>query len=267
VLRSSTYPYYTSNYKDLYLLNTSYSFGFNGQERDDEVVGAGNSYTAEFWQYDPRLGRRFNLDPKPVPSISGYACFGNNPIWYSDELGDSIIKVNVNDETGYIHGAKIVYIDHTILDEFTNVLQTAVHNKTHIHINSSFRTNKKQATLNSGNAVTPAKPGTSAHNAGTAVDFNLYVDNDVSKGTISKNSTVTGKNSFISNVKSALKWRWGGDFRKPDKVHIDKRGTDANFKKMRDENQQQMHGNEEIENKDKYIKRTETITTQGETKN
>lgn len=68
-----------------------YKFGFNGQERDDEVAGAGNSYTAEFWQYDPRLGRRFNLDPKPMSvGISPYACLGNSPIWMKDVKGDSV---------------------------------------------------------------------------------------------------------------------------------------------------------------------------------
>ena len=244
-----------------------YRFHFNGQEADNEVAGSGNSYTAEFWQYDSRLGRRWNVDPKPVPAISGYACFGNNPIWYKDELGDSIIKVIIDDRSGYIHGSKIVYIDHTILSDFQNVLQIAVHNKIHIHINSSFRTNKKQATLNSGNAVTPATPGSSTHNAGTAVDFNLYIDNDPSKGLITKNSTVRSNNSFVSSVKSILKWRWGGDFKNPDRIHIDKRGTETEFNKMRDENQKQMNGNEEIENKDQYIKRTEKIIIPKEERN
>jgi len=43
----------------------AYSYGFQAQEWDDEVSGSGKSYTAEFWQYDSRLGRRWNLDPKP----------------------------------------------------------------------------------------------------------------------------------------------------------------------------------------------------------
>src|SRR5690606_26059713 len=43
---------------------------------------------ALFWEYDTRLGRRWNLDPKPQISISDYAAFGNNPIWYNDVLGD-----------------------------------------------------------------------------------------------------------------------------------------------------------------------------------
>lgn len=33
-----------------------YSFSFNGQERDDEIAGEGNIITAEFWEYDTRLG-------------------------------------------------------------------------------------------------------------------------------------------------------------------------------------------------------------------
>jgi len=69
----------------------TYRFGFNGQEKDDEIAGTGNSYTAMFWQYDPRILRRWNRDPKPNPAISVYATFSNNPIWFSDPLGDTII--------------------------------------------------------------------------------------------------------------------------------------------------------------------------------
>ena len=65
-------------------------YGFNGQEKDNEVSGAGNSMTAEFWQYDSRLGRRWNIDPKPNPSISYYASFANNPITLGDPFGDTV---------------------------------------------------------------------------------------------------------------------------------------------------------------------------------
>lgn len=67
-----------------------YRYGFNGQEKTDEIAGAGNHTTAEFWEYDTRLGRRWNVDPKPIPAISNYAVFVNNPILYSDSKGDSI---------------------------------------------------------------------------------------------------------------------------------------------------------------------------------
>jgi hypothetical protein len=47
--------------------------------------------TAEFWEYDARLGRRWNVDPKPMASISVYVCFVNNPIWFNDIKGDSSV--------------------------------------------------------------------------------------------------------------------------------------------------------------------------------
>lgn len=70
-------------------VTSSYRYGFNGQEKSTEIND--NSYTAEFWQYDARIGRRFNLDPKPNISISPYSAFTNNPIWFSDVKGDTII--------------------------------------------------------------------------------------------------------------------------------------------------------------------------------
>lgn len=36
-----------------------YRYGFNGQEKVDEIAGQGNHYTAEFWEYDSRTGRQF----------------------------------------------------------------------------------------------------------------------------------------------------------------------------------------------------------------
>ncbi len=72
---------------------SSYRYGFNGQEKVDEVTGStGTSYTAEYWQYDSRLGRRWNTDPKPNPSVSNYACFNNNPIFNVDVNGDTTYR-------------------------------------------------------------------------------------------------------------------------------------------------------------------------------
>jgi RHS repeat-associated protein len=65
----------------------SYRYGFNGQEQDNEIVGSGNIYTAEYWQYDSRLGRRWNIDPIIKKWESPYACFGDNPIALVDPDG------------------------------------------------------------------------------------------------------------------------------------------------------------------------------------
>ena len=62
---------------------------FNGMEHDGEVSGEGNSYTTEFRQYDPRLGRWKSLDPlmSMFPHISPYVGFANNPIFFTDPYG------------------------------------------------------------------------------------------------------------------------------------------------------------------------------------
>jgi len=62
---------------------------FNGMEVDAEVSGDGNSYTTEFRQYDPRLGRWKSRDPleSHFPWQSPYVAFDNNPIYYKDPKG------------------------------------------------------------------------------------------------------------------------------------------------------------------------------------
>jgi len=67
--------------------SSEYRYGFNGQEKDDEISGEGNSYTAEHWQYDSRLIRRWNRDPVVKVHESPYAAFANNPIWFGDVDG------------------------------------------------------------------------------------------------------------------------------------------------------------------------------------
>ena len=65
--------------------SAGYRYGFNGQEKSDEIA-LGHT-TAEYWEYDSRLGRRWNMDPVVNPNESQYACFGNNPILFNDPLG------------------------------------------------------------------------------------------------------------------------------------------------------------------------------------
>ncbi|WP_188315972.1 RHS repeat domain-containing protein [Chitinophaga agrisoli] len=77
-----------------------YRYGFNGQEKSDEVEGGGSGYTAEFWEYDGRIGRRWNIDPRPTVGISDYSAFGNNPLLFSDPLGDTTIFFDKSDNIG-----------------------------------------------------------------------------------------------------------------------------------------------------------------------
>lgn len=62
-------------------------YGFQAQEKDDEIKGSGNSINYTFRMHDPRLGRFFAVDPleKDFPWNSPYA-FGENRLIDSKEL-------------------------------------------------------------------------------------------------------------------------------------------------------------------------------------
>ena len=66
---------------------SDYTYGNDAQEKVQEL-GEGH-YTAEYWEYDSRLGRRWNIDPVVKTSISSYAAFNNNPIFIIDPNGDN----------------------------------------------------------------------------------------------------------------------------------------------------------------------------------
>lgn len=61
---------------------TPYRYSFQGQERDDEIKGAGNSINFKFRMYDPRLGRFFAVDPltSDYPHYTPYSFSGNKVI-------------------------------------------------------------------------------------------------------------------------------------------------------------------------------------------
>jgi RHS repeat-associated protein len=60
----------------------SYRYGFQGQEKDDEIKGEGNSLNYTFRMHDPRIGRFFAPDPleSKYPWYSPYQFSGNRVI-------------------------------------------------------------------------------------------------------------------------------------------------------------------------------------------
>ncbi len=62
-----------------------YRYSHNGHEKENEIFEGAQS--AEFWMYDSRLGRRWEMDPLAYEYQSPYAAFNNNPIVYADPLG------------------------------------------------------------------------------------------------------------------------------------------------------------------------------------
>jgi RHS repeat-associated protein len=82
-----------------YGAGVDFRYAYNGMEVDGEVSGDGNSYTTEFRQYDPRLGRWKSLDPlmAKFPWMSPYVAFDNNPVFFTDPLGLEGKPVPVSD--------------------------------------------------------------------------------------------------------------------------------------------------------------------------
>ncbi len=68
---------------------SKYRFSINGQDKESDL--SENITTAKYWEYDSRIVRRWNVDPKTDVSISPYNCFGGNPISFSDPFGDTTI--------------------------------------------------------------------------------------------------------------------------------------------------------------------------------
>lgn len=64
-----------------------YRYSINGQEKEFNK----NITSAEFWMYDARIGRRWNIDP--VRQHSPYGTFGNDPISFVDPTGADTIKI------------------------------------------------------------------------------------------------------------------------------------------------------------------------------
>lgn len=80
------YNYYPFGMVASNYATNKYAYSFNGQMKVEEL-GVSHT-TAEYWEYDGRLGRRWNLDPVVKMNESPYSCFSNNPIWLIDRLGN-----------------------------------------------------------------------------------------------------------------------------------------------------------------------------------
>ena len=73
-----------------------YRYGFNSQEKDDEISGEGNTIAFEARIYDSRLGRFLSHDPLEFkyPRQSTYVFAANNSIALLDHLGMGTIAAD-----------------------------------------------------------------------------------------------------------------------------------------------------------------------------
>jgi len=100
-MKSDYYPY-GMEMPGRFENDNTYRYGYNGMEKDDEIKTGGNSYTTEFRQYDPRLGRWLSLDPimAGYPDMSPYAAFNDNPVFFIDPYGLEGLKAGGGDGPG-----------------------------------------------------------------------------------------------------------------------------------------------------------------------
>jgi RHS repeat-associated protein len=70
----------------------AYVYGYQGQEKDDEMKGTGNSYDFGARMYDSRLGRLLSIDAYSgkYPSHSPYSFVVNKPLILIDPDGNKL---------------------------------------------------------------------------------------------------------------------------------------------------------------------------------
>jgi len=94
--------------------SSSYRYGFNGKENDNEVKGEGNELDYGVRTYDPRVGRFLSTDPlsKSYPYYTPYQFAGNKPIWALDldGLEEYYYSAAWNERTGTIE----LKLDHIV---------------------------------------------------------------------------------------------------------------------------------------------------------
>ncbi len=81
----------------------AYRYGFQGQEKDDEIKGEGNSINYKYRMHDPRVGRFFAVDPLTAkyPHYTPYSFSGNKVINSIELEGLEDFKITGNDAQFY----------------------------------------------------------------------------------------------------------------------------------------------------------------------
>ncbi len=90
--------------KSLNFGNPESKHKFNGAELNKDFNL--NQYEFLYRNYDPQIGRWHGLDPRPSEMSSLYSAMGNNPILYSDILGDTARGVNETSAQRALDAAK-----------------------------------------------------------------------------------------------------------------------------------------------------------------
>jgi RHS repeat-associated protein len=193
----------------------AYTFGFNGQEKDDEIAGAGNHTTALFWEYDPRTGRRWNLDPKPSADESPYATNKNNPIKYNDPNGDCPPGVDCGGKAslsltfGTKGQSRINFAVGLGVSKTSGSFMSGANLSLNLY-NGGPGTSQASTGQNSfGGALTLGLSGTFGSGAGRPTDVNIFNSSTISGVTNNFNNSGTLGTNFTYNNATGFNRAWG----------------------------------------------------------
>lgn len=91
ILQTNSYYPFGLQHSNPYIaqVGTVNKYQYNGIEFADELNL--NWFDAKYRDLDPTIGRWMTMDPKPNMNMSLYSSMDNNPLRYSDPLGDTIV--------------------------------------------------------------------------------------------------------------------------------------------------------------------------------
>jgi RHS repeat-associated protein len=165
-------------------------FGYQGSEMDNELKDGGNSYTTEYRQLDPRLGRWFSSDPVFQPHQSPYNSMDNNPIMLNDIFG--LKGEGWGGKKKEDGGTKWEYDDEITLENYKD---------------KGFTTYMDEGVIYGENLATEVKSNYELLKNGEYLDLNLYDQNEViifPKSNEENQNSPTNNNSNLNSITSTL---------------------------------------------------------------
>jgi RHS repeat-associated protein len=126
-----------------YINGSSYRYGFNGKQKDDELYGDGNAYDFDARMYDPRIGRWLSVDNEAAkgPGWSPYNFAMNRPIMLGDPDGNWVevktTKYYTNENGEYVKKSTFrdIFRKTTKIQKDIIVHNAKVYNATNADIN------------------------------------------------------------------------------------------------------------------------------------
>jgi muramidase (phage lysozyme) len=157
-----------------------YRYGFQNQEKDNEIKGEGNSVNYTFRIHDPRLGRFFAVDPlaKRFPHNSTFAFSENRVIDCGELEGLQIFYAADGTRIGQFgNSTEVRVVQNKDIEAFNKEFNNAVYSKSEFN---RIKTNIENNAYSSG--LSEAKNKMYKH-AKVSINFQNNVIDEMSKGT------------------------------------------------------------------------------------